>query len=285
MSRDNVASGICGTCKHASACSLSKQPNRPLFYCEEFETSGPEPVGEEQRGSDALLTSLSQDDLGEHGLREFWGLCSDCASRLCCALSDVEGGVWHCEEYDWMPPSSVGQGQPPVPVSQDAGPEAIRRILEQHEGARGALIAILEEIQARYGYLPAAALQAVCNETGHSLVDVYGVATFYRSFSLTPRGRHLICVCQGTACHVRGAPVIVEELERQLGISSGETTPDHAHTLETVNCLGACALGPIVVVDGQYFSNVGTAKARLILKKAGAGAVRSQRPAPVASGN
>jgi len=284
MSRDHVPTGICCTCKHASACSLSRQPNRPLYYCEEFETSGAEPSGAEPRGSDGLLTSVSEDDLGENGLPELRGLCSDCASRLCCALSDVEGGVWHCEEYDWMPPSAVGQGQLPVAVSQDAEPEEIRRILEQHEGARGALIAILEEIQARYGYLPAAALQAVCNETGHSLVDVYGVATFYRSFSLTPRGKHLISVCQGTACHVRGAPMIVEELERQLGIKSGGTTPDREYTLETVNCLGACALGPIVVVDGQYFSNVGTAKARLILKKAGAGPARSQRAAPVVTG-
>jgi NADH-quinone oxidoreductase subunit E len=126
-------------------------------------------------------------------------------------------------------------------------------------------------------------LKAVANELGVSLVDVYGVATFYRSFSLTPRGNHLFCVCQGTACHVRGAPVILEELQRQLGIRSGETTPDQEFTLETVNCVGACALGPIVVVDGQYFSNVGTAKARLIVKKARRQAGQ-QQPVPVLVG-
>jgi len=129
------------------------------------------------------------------------------------------------------------------------------------------LISILEEIQERYGYLPEMALRAVAKATGRSLVDVYGVATFYRSFSLQPRGKHLICGCLGTACHVRGAPVIVEEFERQLGIPRGGTTADKEFTLETVNCLGACALGPIVVADGHYFSNVSTARVAEIVEK------------------
>jgi len=129
------------------------------------------------------------------------------------------------------------------------------------------LISILEEIQERYGYLPEMALRAVAKAAGRSLVDVYGVATFYRSFSLRPRGRHLISVCLGTACHVRGAPMTLEEFERQLGVRAGETTEDGEFTLETVNCLGACALGPIVVVDDRYFSNVRTAKAKEILRK------------------
>ena len=132
----------------------------------------------------------------------------------------------------------------------------ILRILEKHTEDKGRLIAILEEIQDEYGYLPEKSLQIVSNETGCSMVDVYGVATFYRSFSLTPRGKHLIYACLGTACHVRGAPRIVEELERQLGIKAGQTTEDKEFTLETVNCLGACALGPVVVIDGNYFSQV-----------------------------
>ncbi|MFB0552812.1 MAG: NAD(P)H-dependent oxidoreductase subunit E [Phycisphaerae bacterium] len=132
----------------------------------------------------------------------------------------------------------------------------ILRILEKHTEDKGRLIAILEEIQVEYGYLPEESLRMVSNETGCSMVDVYGVATFYRSFSLTPRGKHLICACLGTACHVRGAPRIVEELERQLGIKAGQTTEDKEFTLETVNCLGACALGPVVVIDGNYFSQV-----------------------------
>ncbi|RJP34018.1 MAG: NAD(P)H-dependent oxidoreductase subunit E [Candidatus Omnitrophota bacterium] len=144
----------------------------------------------------------------------------------------------------------------------------IQRIVEEHNQTRGALIAVLEDIQAEYGYLPETALRTVAEATGRSLVDIYGVATFYRSFSLQPRGKSLISVCLGTACHVRGAPMVVEEFERQLGIRVGETTSDMAFSLETVNCLGACALGPIVAVDGHYFSKVDPAKVKSIIRKA-----------------
>jgi NADH-quinone oxidoreductase subunit E len=140
-------------------------------------------------------------------------------------------------------------------------------IIEGHDGSHGSLIAILEEIQAKYGYLPQEALKMVADKTGRSLVDIYGVATFYRAFSLKPRGKHLVSVCLGTACHVRGGPTIAAELERQLGIKSGETTPDKEFTFESVNCLGACALGPIVVVDGHYFSKVKTSMVKDILQK------------------
>ncbi len=133
---------------------------------------------------------------------------------------------------------------------------------------KGKLISTLEEIQSKYGYLPEQELRAVAAETEHSLVDIYGVATFYRAFSLEPRGKHLISVCLGTACHVRGGPAIAKEVGRQLGIAAGETTPDNEFTVETVNCLGACALGPVVVVDGHYFSNVKTSEVKGILDKA-----------------
>lgn len=145
------------------------------------------------------------------------------------------------------------------------------QILERHRGRRGMLIAVLDAIQRACGYLPEAALRAVAEQTGLSLVDVYGVATFYRSFALAPRGKHLISACLGTACHVRGAPMIAEGFERHLGIQAGGTTPDGEFTLETVNCLGACALGPIVVVDGRYFSNVAPTDVADIVEKARAG--------------
>jgi len=144
----------------------------------------------------------------------------------------------------------------------------ILRILENHKQDRGGLISILEEIQGEYGFLPQEALRIVSEQTGRSLVDIYGVATFYRFFSLKPKGKHLICACLGTACHVRGAPRIVAELEQQLGIKSGQTTPDKEFTLETVNCLGACALGPVVVVDGHYFSKVTKSKVKQLLEQA-----------------
>lgn len=150
----------------------------------------------------------------------------------------------------------------------------ITTLLEEHGARRGDLISILEDIQGKYGYLPEEALRAVGELTGRSLVDVYGVATFYGSFSLQPRGKHLVTVCLGTACHVRGAQGIVEEFERQLGIEVTETTSDGEFTLETVNCLGACALGPIVVIDGRYFSKVSTAQVKQILDDARKGSGR-----------
>jgi len=150
--------------------------------------------------------------------------------------------------------------------------ESILRIINKHNGESGALMSILEEVQKKYGYLPSDALTMIANETNSSLVDIYGIATFYRSFSLKPKGKHHISVCVGTACHVRNAPSIAEEFERQLGIHAGETTPDKEFSLETVNCLGACALGPIVVVDGQYFSNVRSTEIKDIIQKARIGA-------------
>ncbi|MDD2390357.1 MAG: NAD(P)H-dependent oxidoreductase subunit E, partial [Desulfobacterales bacterium] len=119
--------------------------------------------------------------------------------------------------------------------------------------------------------LPEDALRMVARGTGSSLVDIYGVATFYKAFSLKAKGKHLISVCLGTACHVRAAPDIVDEFTQQLGISPGETTEDNEFTLETVNCLGACALGPIVNVDGHYFSNVTRSDVKKIIQKTRAG--------------
>ena len=134
-------------------------------------------------------------------------------------------------------------------------PDQIMDIVRKHTG-RGRIITILEEIQKKYSYLPEEALRMVSEATGRPLVDIYGVATFYKLFSLKPRGKHLVVACSGTACHVRGGEGITEEIQKQLAIKTGETTPDGEISFETVNCLGACALGPIVLVDGHYFSNV-----------------------------
>ncbi|HNQ22022.1 MAG TPA: NAD(P)H-dependent oxidoreductase subunit E [Phycisphaerae bacterium] len=149
--------------------------------------------------------------------------------------------------------------------------EEVLSIIDKHRDQGDGLISVLEEIQTKYSYLPAEALKLVAERTGRSAVDVYSVATFYRSFSLKPRGKHLCLVCQGTACHVRGAPQVEKEFARQLQVQPGETTPDREFTLETVNCLGACALGPVVVMDGHYFSNVRTSRVKSILDKTRAG--------------
>ncbi len=146
--------------------------------------------------------------------------------------------------------------------------QSIQNIVAKHQDQQGSLIGILEEIQSTYSYLPVEALKAVAELTGKPLVDIYGVATFYKSFSLKPRGQHVCSACVGTACHVRGSEHVATELEAQLGVGAGETTTDRSFTLEKVACLGACALGPIVVVDGHYFSNVRPQGVKKILDRA-----------------
>jgi NADH:ubiquinone oxidoreductase subunit E len=119
---------------------------------------------------------------------------------------------------------------------------------------------VLQDIQAAYHYLPEEALCRVSGELGVPLIEVFRLANFYKAFSLKPRGRHLITVCMGTACHVRESPRFLDEVRRQLKVEPGETTEDGEFTLETVNCLGACALAPVVVLDGKYFDHMTPAK-------------------------
>ncbi len=116
------------------------------------------------------------------------------------------------------------------------------------------LIAVLQDIQEKYNWLPPDALRLVAEELCVPLIDVYSVASFYRAFSLTPRGKHICTVCLGTACHVRGAQTLLDHLKERLEVEPGFTTIGGTFTLESVNCLGACALAPIVVVDGKYYS-------------------------------
>jgi NADH-quinone oxidoreductase subunit E len=143
----------------------------------------------------------------------------------------------------------------------------IDSILENHKKNGNGIISILQDIQAKYSYLPQEALISVAKETGKSLVDIYGVATFYKSFSLNPKGKHHVTSCLGTACHVRGGPTIADEFQKILNIAPGQTTADEQFSFDTVACLGACALGPIVVVDGQYFSKVDKIKVKSIIKE------------------
>ena len=167
-----------------------------------------------------------------------------------------------------MPGHCTAQSRERIPENEDVIFAAAQEITRELRANGDGLSSILEEIQKTYGYLPERALRAVAETAGQSLVDVYAVATFYRSLSLQPRGKHLISVCLGTACHVRGAPLIAEEFERQLGIPRGGTTADKEFTLETVNCLGACALGPVVVIDGRYSSKVRKSRVRQLLDDA-----------------
>ncbi len=129
--------------------------------------------------------------------------------------------------------------------------EPLDKILAEFAGQEGAVIPILQRTQEAYGFLPQEALQVISARTGFSLAQLYGVATFYSQFYLQRRGRHIINICDGTACHVKGAPRLITTLEEELGIKAGETSSDYRVTLEVVYCLGSCALAPMAVIDGQ----------------------------------
>jgi len=149
----------------------------------------------------------------------------------------------------------------------DVQTDRVNAFIRKHQNQKKALIAILQDVQAEYNYLPQEALRQVARSVGIPLIDVVGVATFFRAFSLKPRGRHVVTVCSGTACHVRGGPKILEEFERQLGVGAGETTADKKFTLETVACLGCCAIGPVVVVDGDFHAQTSVRKVSSIIKQ------------------
>ena len=139
--------------------------------------------------------------------------------------------------------------------------KTIDAVVDRYQAQPSALLAILQDIQAHENWLPKEALERVAEKLAVPVTRVYGMATFFRAFSLKPRGRHICTVCLGTACHVRGAPKLVEKLERDLKVKAGETTEDRNVTLETVNCVGACALGPLVILDGEYHGNISSANA------------------------
>lgn len=182
--------------------------------------------------------------------KEIKGICITCRhASNCTQLKFAIKPVWHCDEFEIEIPNLV----------------------EDLLSKNNKLIAILEEVQKHYNYLPEDVLREIAGRLKIPLKDVYGVATFYKSFSLIPRGKHLISVCLGTACHVRGAEAVAAEFEKQLKIKAGETTSDKEFSLETVNCLGACALGPVVVIDGEYFSGVKAKMVKQLINKVSEG--------------
>jgi NADH-quinone oxidoreductase subunit E len=143
----------------------------------------------------------------------------------------------------------------------------VDEVLNRYKSDRSYLINIFQDIQTEYRYLPREAILRVTEVLGISITQGYAVATFYKSFSLVPRGEHEIHVCLGTACHLRGGPRLVENFERNLKVKVGETTPDMKFTLETVNCLGACALAPLVRVDQKNYGKVTADTIPKILKE------------------
>jgi NADH-quinone oxidoreductase subunit E len=140
-------------------------------------------------------------------------------------------------------------------------------IIDRHSADQRALISLLLDIQDQFYYLPQDALERVAEKVGLPPVQVYQVARFYKAFSLKPRGKHLLTVCLGTACHVRGGDRLVDQVARLLKVMPGKTTEDKLFTLQAVNCLGCCALGPVMVVDGTYYGKMGATKIEKVLKK------------------
>lgn len=151
-------------------------------------------------------------------------------------------------------------GENPEKVKIDA-------ILARYQGKKGSLIPILQEVQALYNYLPKDALEYIAASTGTPIAQIYGVVTFYSQFHLNPRGRNIIRVCQGTACHVRGGKVILQTIEKELGIKAGHTTEDLRFTLETVACIGACGLAPVMQVNEDTHGRLTPDKLSAILAK------------------
>jgi NADH:ubiquinone oxidoreductase subunit E len=157
-----------------------------------------------------------------------------------------------------------------VDLLKDFSPEQIARldeIISRHKGKPGGLIPALEEAQVALEYLPIGVQKRIANGLDLPLSRVYGVVTFYSFFTMTPRGRNTVRICLGTACYVRGGKALAEKLEKEFGVKEGETTPDRRFTYEAVRCLGACGLGPVIVINDDVHGRVKPGKVRDILSQ------------------
>lgn len=143
----------------------------------------------------------------------------------------------------------------------------LKKVIEEHKDMPGALLPVLQEAQGIYGYLPIEVQQMVADGLSISLSEVYGVATFYSQFSLTPKGEHRISVCLGTACYVKGADKILQALEEKLGIKSGECTPDGMFSIDSCRCVGACGLAPVMMIDDEVYGKMTVEQIDPILDK------------------
>lgn len=164
-------------------------------------------------------------------------------------------------------PSVIQQGQTLLLERETTIEEPLSEILSSYQGSEDELIPILQRVQQVLGYLPEAAMKRIAKFLHLPESTVFGVGTFYAQFKLVPTGRNTIRVCRGTACHVRGSAKILGEIEKQLGIRAGETTPDQEYSLETIACFGSCALAPVVVTNGKVHGRMTAPKARKMLKK------------------
>ena len=152
-------------------------------------------------------------------------------------------------------------------VSQVVDSNKIKEVIDRSPKVKGSLIGVLQDIQREFHYLPRMAMEATAKELNVPLSKVWSVATFYNAFSLTPRGENIIRVCKGTACHIKGADLILEQLETGLGLKPGETSEDMKYTVEVVNCVGACAMAPVMIVNNKYHGDVRCDRVLKLVKK------------------
>ena len=145
--------------------------------------------------------------------------------------------------------------------------EPVQSTINQYKSGRISLVGVLQDISRVFGYLPEETLRQIARELDVPISRMYSLATFYTSFRLEPIGKTHVCVCMGTACHVRGAERVLRTIERELELEAGQTSKDLRHTLETVNCIGACALGPLVTVNGEYHGNIDQKKAQKLVAR------------------
>ncbi len=185
---------------------------------------------------------------------------TDIIEKTLCLYCDK---VKECNYGETSESKPISQCEEFISYSAQGTEKLVSDLKVKHHGL---VIAILEDVQKRYNYLPGTVLKEISKQLKVPVRDIYGVATFYKAFSLTPRGKHLISTCLGTACHIKGAETIVSEFEKQLEISVGETTPDKEFSYETVNCLGVCALAPVTVADGKYYADVKKLDVKKIIK-------------------
>jgi NADH-quinone oxidoreductase subunit E len=153
-------------------------------------------------------------------------------------------------------------------MKQDSDVADLAPLLDRHprEEGQAALMALLQDIQEEHGYLSESALEEVSAHLGVPLSHIYGVVSFYSQFSLTPRGKHIVRMCMGTACHIRGGQMVVDEIRSHLQLQDKETTDDGMFTLEIVRCLGTCFLAPVMMIDSKYYGKLTPAKVRKIFK-------------------
>lgn len=182
------------------------------------------------------------------GLNELYATCPKCRYKV--KMPEDTARILRKKKLDQELKNKFSVEKQPVKLLGIAG--IVNKVIEDYQYDKSMLIQNLLRLQSNFGWLPREMLSEVSKQLGIPISQVYLVATFYKAFSLAPRGKHLIRVCMGTSCKVRGAPIIFDRIQRLLGIERSETTPDGRFSLETVNCVGCCALGPTITVDDEF---------------------------------